>query len=186
MIELVNALLNVSRLELGTFKVEPKKIEMKKITKEVIKESVAMLEEKEIKIIEKYDEKIPLIKADPDLTRIILQNLITNAIKYTPTGGKVSVEVAIKKACMIVKVSDTGYGIPKSQQKNIFGKLFRADNVKERDTTGTGLGLYMVKSILESVGGKIWFKSVENKGSQFFVSIPLKGMKKKKGEKKLN
>ena len=85
----------------------------------------------------------------------------------------------------MVEVADTGMGIPKKQQKEIFKKLFRADNVRAQDTEGTGLGLYVIKSILDNTGGKIWFKSVENKGTTFSFTIPLSGMKEKKGEKKL-
>jgi signal transduction histidine kinase len=78
-------------------------------------------------------------------------------------------------------MSDTGYGIPKNQHNKIFTKLFRADNVRDKDTDGTGLGLYIVKSIVENSGGKVWFKSPsekENKGTIFYVTLPLGGMKK--------
>ena len=74
-------------------------------------------------------------------------------------------------------MSDTGYGIPQGQQKQIFTKLFRADNVREKDVEGTGLGLYIVKSIVEHSGGKVWFESEENKGATFSVLLPLEGMK---------
>ena len=80
-----------------------------------------------------------------------------------------------------MKISDTGYGIPKNQQDKIFTKLFRADNVRDKDTDGTGLGLYIVRSIVENSGGKVWFKSLggeENKGTTFFVTLPLKGKEK--------
>jgi len=75
-------------------------------------------------------------------------------------------------------VADTGIGIPKDQQTQIFGRLFRAKNAKEKLTEGTGLGLYIVKLSVEKLGGKIWFKSVENVGTTFYVAIPLKGLKK--------
>ncbi|OGH74271.1 MAG: hypothetical protein A3G00_00145 [Candidatus Magasanikbacteria bacterium RIFCSPLOWO2_12_FULL_43_12] len=94
-----------------------------------------------------------------------------------------------------IKVADTGYGIPKDQQNKIFTKLFRADNVREKDTEGTGLGLYIVKSIIDHSGGKIWFsspggsalggESSENPGTTFYVTLPLAGMKKKEGAKAL-
>ena len=77
-------------------------------------------------------------------------------------------------------------GIPKIQQKKIFQKLFRADNVRETDTEGTGLGLYIIKSIVDNTGGKIWFESVENKGTSFSFTIPLSGMQSKKGTKALS
>ena len=85
----------------------------------------------------------------------------------------------------MIKVSDSGYGIPDEQQALIFSKLFRADNVKNLETEGTGLGLYIVKSIIDSSGGSIDFQSEENKGTTFMVSFPLSGMRKKEGDKKL-
>ena len=91
----------------------------------------------------------------------------------------------LKEDSLLIKVKDTGIGIPKEQQDKIFEKLFRADNVKETDTEGTGLGLYVVKSIIENCGGKVWFESKENKGTTFYALMPLHGMEKKEGKKSL-
>ena len=82
-------------------------------------------------------------------------------------------------------MADNGYGIPKKQQANVYNKLFRADNIKERSTQGAGLGLYLMKAILDQVGGKTWFKSKQNKGATFYVSLPLSGMKEKEGTRNL-
>ena len=116
---------------------------------------------------------------------MILQNLLSNAIKYTPEKGKVNLEIGLEKGCLQIKISDSGLGIPASQQNKIFSKLFRADNVRATDTEGTGLGLYIIKSILDNVNGKIWFESIENKGTTFFVCLPPTGMIKKEGTKGL-
>lgn len=85
----------------------------------------------------------------------------------------------------MIKVSDTGWGIPKNQQGQIFSKLFRASNVKEKDAEGTGLGLYIVKSIIEHSGGSVSFESEENKGTTFSIKFPKSGMQKKEGTKSL-
>jgi signal transduction histidine kinase len=175
MIELVNALLDVSRLELGTFTIEPKPVDIVKLAKSVIHEQTPQMDYRKIKF-SFLPEKIPIIDADPKLIRMIVQNILSNAIKYTPEGGKVEASISLAdKKNIIFKVSDSGYGIPKNQQDKIFTKLFRADNVREKDTDGTGLGLYIVKSVVENSGGKIWFESTREKpGTTFFVTLPIK------------
>ena len=95
------------------------------------------------------------------LLQIVFQNLISNAVKYTPKGGTVGIEISCARNQLCIYVRDTGYGIPKSQQSKIFTKLFRADNIKSKVTDGNGLGLYIVKSIISHSGGTIVFESEE-------------------------
>ncbi len=182
MTELVNSLLNVSRLELGTLAIEPKATDIVEIIDSVLDEVKKQVEEKTLQI-KKNVAAVGQVSVDPKLTRMIVQNLLTNAIKYTPNNGTITVELEKKKKNLELRIGDTGYGIPKHQQSKIFTKLFRADNVREKIADGTGLGLYIIKMILETGGGSISFKSVENKGTTFFVSIPLSGMSQKSGSK---
>ena len=101
-------------------------------------------------------------------------NLISNAIIYTPKEGRVTISLEKKKNILIFSVEDTGYGIPKKDQPYIFDKFFRADNILEKPIPkGSGLGLYMVKSYVEGWGGKITIESVEGKGSTFTISLPI-------------
>lgn len=185
MVELVNALLNVSRLELGTFVVEPKPTDIVEVAKVCAKELKLQISEKKLVLQEKYDPDIPSISADPKLLTIVFGNLLSNAVKYTPDGGSIKLSISKANGQLSIVIEDTGYGIPKNQQDKIFSKLFRADNVREQDTEGTGLGLYIVKAIIDHSGGKISFESEENKGTTFYVSFPLEGMKKKEGTKVL-
>jgi signal transduction histidine kinase len=185
MVDLVNSLLDVSRLELGTFAVEPELMQVCDSAKSVIKELKPDIEKKKLKLNFECRETIPKINADPKLVRIIFQNLLSNAVKYTPEKGNIILNISKNKRYIIIKVEDDGMGIPKAQQDKLFEKLFRADNVKSTDTEGTGLGLYLVKQILDSSGGSISFKSEENKGTKFTVRLPLGGMKKKEGTKTL-
>jgi len=179
MVELVNTLLDVSRIELGTLVVESKPTNIVKLTQNVINEQKLQIIEKKIKLSPSFENNIPLITADPKLLRMVIQNLLSNAIKYTPDGGKIRVSLSLdEKKNVILKISDTGYGIPENQQDKIFSKLFRADNVIGKDTEGTGLGLYIAKSIVEQVGGKLWFESEENQGATFYVALPLHKTKK--------
>ena len=187
MVSLVNALLNTSRIDLGTFAVEPEPISFVEIADSVIKELTPQIEQKKQRLTKEYDKDVPTtIEADPKLVRIVFQNLLSNAVKYTPDEGTVTLKLDKQDSNLLIRIIDTGYGIPKKQQPEIFQKLFRADNVREKDTEGTGLGLYIVRAIVEKSGGTIRFESEENKGTTFFVTIPLSGMKRKKGTKGLS
>lgn len=185
MVELVNSLLNVSRLELGTFAVDPEPTDIIKTAQSILNELQPSIIKKKIKITPQFDKSLPIIQADPKLLRIIFQNLLSNAVKYTPEEGAISIKINQDTKNILIEVADTGYGIPKQEQPRIFEKLFRAENVRQKDTEGTGLGLYIVKSIITQSGGKIKFKSIENKGTTFYLEIPLSGMGKKEGNKKI-
>jgi signal transduction histidine kinase len=110
---------------------------------------------------------------------------LTNAIKYSKRDGKIILEVIEKKPNVIIKVSDHGIGITEKQKANIFTRFFRADNAKEKDAEGTGLGLYIIKTIIENSGGTITFDSIEKKGTTFTVTLPEAGMPKKEGARRL-
>ena len=179
MVELVNTLLDVSRIEMGTFIVELRSTNVVKLVRSVVEEQKPQIDDKKITFLSSFEDNIPLMQADPKLLRMVIQNLLSNAIKYTPDKGRVEVSLFLdNKKNVILKISDTGYGIPKNQHNKIFTKLFRADNVIGKDTEGTGLGLYIAKSIVEQAKGKIWFESDENKGSTFFVVLPLRETRK--------
>lgn len=107
----------------------------------------------------------------------VFQNLINNSIKYSEANTRVEIGCDRKTAETVFYVKDSGIGIPKRQQKQIFSKFFRAENVFTMHTDGTGLGLFIVKAIVEAHGGRIWFESVENKGTTFFFSLPIKLIK---------
>lgn len=185
MIELINSLLNVSRLELGTFAVEPEPTNLADLAEQVLKELEHIIKSSQFKIKKDYDAALPAINIDPKLMRMVFQNLISNSMKYTPAGGEIRVLIKKRANDIIMEVADNGYGIPQYQQSQVFTKLFRADNIKEKDSEGTGLGLYIVKSIINQAGGTIWFESAENKGTTFYATIPLEGMIKKEGNKSL-
>ncbi|MFA6476301.1 MAG: ATP-binding protein [Candidatus Paceibacterota bacterium] len=199
MVDLVNALLNVSRLDLGTFTIEPEPTDISELAKSVLFELKSQIITKNLKIEESYDKTVPpTFLADKKLLRIIFQNLLSNAVKYTKPEGKLEVKILsmpkdqifggkkILEDSIVVSVSDSGIGIPAGQRDKIFSKLFRADNARESETEGTGLGLYIVQSIINQSGGEVWFDSVENKGTTFYLRFPIGGMKKKEGSKTLS
>lgn len=185
LVKLVNSLLNVSRIDVGSFSIEPEPVNFTEIADSVLSDLLPKIKQKGLIIKNNYSKALPKISADPKLVQIILQNLLSNAVKYTSVRGRINIAIKKEKSDVLIKVSDTGFGIPKNQQSKIFTKFFRADNAKEKDPDGTGLGLYITKSIIEKSGGKIWFESEEEKGTTFYVKIPLSGMEKKMGRKEL-
>jgi len=195
MVNLVNSLLNVSRLELGTFAITPSEFNLRQMIKELKLEFIGIIKDSNINFTVNVDKDIPeTYIGDEVLLRVVFQNIISNAIKYTPSGGEVAVKLSIKKEVsfkdksiktnnILLEVKDTGIGIPEKQKDKIFTKLFRADNVYDIDTDGTGLGLYLVKSILKEIHGDIWFSSKENQGTIFYILLPEKCYTKREGNK---
>jgi len=187
MVDLVNSLLNVSRIEMGTFVVDPEPVDVEAVVHSIFDELKPIVIQKQIELSAQFDPSVKIMPLDAKLFRIVLQNLLTNAVKYTKEKGSVVLTTKKQKKDFLVTVKDTGMGIPQKDQNKIFTKMFRADNAKMSDTGGTGLGLYIIKSIIEqTANGKIWFESVENEGTTFFVSIPNAGMIKKEGSKALS
>ncbi len=116
-------------------------------------------------------EDLPMVTGDPIRLRQMIANLLENAIKYTPPGGCVRIETMAEADQVILRIIDSGPGIPPAEQPYLFDKFFRASNVPE-DVAGTGLGLSIVKSIVDSHDGRIWVESALGKGSRFTVVLP--------------
>ncbi len=132
-----------------------------------------------------FNGALPLIQADQKLLHVIFQNFISNAIKYTQAGGEITVSIKIVENDVVFSVANNGEPIPEEDQSKIFQKMFRASNAQEQDSGGTGLGLYIVKEIVENAGGRVWFTSKKGEDTIFYVSFPSTGMLRKEGTKKL-
>lgn len=199
LITLVDELLDISRVDLGKFKVEPEPTDLADLAGKVVNELKGHLVERNVSIEQVYDPELPKdVPLDKHLMWIIIQNFLTNAVKYTKSGDTVQLKIVLTdqenlpiaywadfKKSILISVTDHGIGIPKNQQEKIFTKLFRADNASMSAISGNGLGLYLVKEIVEQNGGKVWFDSEENKGTTFFVNMSHTGMKAKSGTKRL-
>jgi len=171
MIDLVDDLLNTSRIDMGTLNVKPEIINLVETMENILNEFSSQISQKNISVEKKISRNLSLVKIDPEHLGIVFQNILSNAVKYTPPKGKISIEIRKKNSHILVKIADNGWGIPESQQKKIFTKLFRADNVRKKDMEGTGLGLYIARAIVKKSGGKIWFESKENKGTTFYITF---------------
>ncbi len=170
--ELISTLLNITRIESGNVTVTPKAVDVRHLAEEVNKEHALAASDKEITLnLECKSPKLPTVHTDALLFKEVLSNLVSNAIKYTPEGGTVELAIKNRRYDVLFAVKDTGMGIPKYSQEQIFTKFFRAHNVVKQETSGTGLGLYLVKGLVEALGGKIWFESSEHKGTTFYVTL---------------
>ncbi len=190
MIRLTNAFLNVAILDLGVLNVSPRLVDVSKVADEIIQDFKIDIKEKAINLEKKYEKKIPKIKADERLLKIVLRGLISNAIRYTDFKGNVSVEIKTEPSNILVRIADDGCGIADKDKRRIFSKFFRADNVKDRESQGAGLDLYIIKSIIDNSDGQIWFKSPnpdikgksDKRGTVFYFTLPKRGLIKKKNK----
>lgn len=172
MADLIGDLLNISRIELGTFVVRPEPMNIAENTDVILDELSIQTKQKNVELKREYDKNLPIISFDSKVLRIIIENLVGNSIRYTERGGNITVSVKRGDGSIIIAVADTGIGIPAGAKENIFQKVFRAENAKHLVADGAGLGLYLVKGVVDRVGGTIRFESEEGKGTTFFVRIP--------------
>jgi two-component system phosphate regulon sensor histidine kinase PhoR len=176
MINLVNTMLSMSRIESKQLVINMEKIVIEEAIEKILSElrPVLIKKDQKIKVIG-LKEKGLIVETDKVLLKNIIDNLVINSSKYSPSGTEITVTLEKKNLCsVLISVEDHGIGISKIEQYKIFKKFSRTNNAVAYNASGTGLGLYIVKSILDMFGGKIWFKSNENKGAIFYVSLPIK------------
>lgn len=178
MISLVNSLLEVSRIEAQTFVLREDIFSLEEVVKNIVENFRKYAEASNIHLLLEVAPDLPKLQADRERIAIVAQNLVDNAIRYTARTGQVKIRVAKKDSFLEVRVEDQGIGIPKDLQKRIFEKFFRVGNLNRSDkqTHGSGIGLYIAKEIVEASGGKIGFASEEGKGSTFWFALPIKGL----------
>ncbi len=174
MIELVRVLLEVADIDFGTFSANPQPVRLAVVLDQVINELSTGLTDKKINLVKNIDKNLPIILIDPSWVRVILHNLLTNSFKYSSEGQTISISVKKQPNDILIKIIDHGCGIPAEQQSMIFAKFFRAANAQNLVNDGSGLGLYISKALTDQAGGNIWFDSVENSGTTFYVTLPVK------------
>ncbi|WP_099024668.1 CHASE domain-containing protein [Mycolicibacterium palauense] len=179
--ELVTALLNVSRIESGRLTVAPVPTDLVELTDSVLEEVRVELEPRGHRVTVTAPP-LPRVSVDPVLIRQVIINLLVNAAKYSPDGSLIEVSIELRGDHLTYTVRDHGYGIPIRQRAQVFSKFFRGENILHRQTDGNGLGLYLVKSLVEMSGGRIWFDSAEDHGTAFSFTLPLSGSPAREGE----
>lgn len=171
--ELLDMLLDISKLENNKYERRSEEVYIKDVIHRICSEVNDKVVEKEINLKLDVPQNMPSFASDAHMLHEVFSNIVTNAIKYTPKKGKVSVSVANDDDSCVVIVEDTGIGIPKQYQSKVYTQFFRADNAVGSQQSGTGLGLYLVKQLIELLGGEIRFKSAYNKGTTFWVTLPI-------------
>lgn len=174
MIRLVNTLLDVTRIEARSLKLQPENVVLSQVLKKITDNFNRYAQASHVKLVWESDDNIPPVYIDRSRIITVMETFIDNAIRYTINQGTINLLLKKEGAFIRFSVSDTGVGIPRTQQKNIFQKFFRAPNIMQYQTEGTGIDLFISKHIIERSGGSIGFTSQEGKGSTFWFSLPIK------------
>jgi len=170
---LTNDLLKLARIEAGKLEVEFFPVGLMELIEGCAETTLLKASRRQIALEIEVPPGLPSVRGDAGLLRDVLQNLLDNAIQYTPEGGHIHVTAEAKSREVVVTVSDTGIGIPASDQERIFERFYRVDAARSREAGGTGLGLSIAKHIVEAHNGRLSVESVIGEGSKFSFSIPI-------------
>lgn len=170
---LTEDLLMLSKMDADRLELETRRIPVGPFVESCIETSTPRAKDKDLKLLVNLADRVPDIAGDRRRLTEVLQNLLDNAIQYTPAGGQIMVSAGPRNSEVIFTVSDTGIGIPQADQPRIFERFYRVDVARSREVGGTGLGLSIAKHLIENHGGKIWVESEVGRGSQFHFSVPI-------------
>ncbi|MBS4462071.1 cell wall metabolism sensor histidine kinase WalK [Aerococcaceae bacterium zg-B36] len=176
MIRMIGNLLDLSKIDGGQIKPQMELIDFKRIVAHILDRFVFTLEngesEKKYTIHRDFTNREIYLEIDQDRMTQVIDNIMNNAIKYSPDGGEIFVKIEETENVVILSIQDEGLGIPQKDIPHLFERFYRVDKARSRDQGGTGLGLAISKEVVELHGGRIWVESEENKGSTFFVELP--------------
>lgn len=173
MVRLINDFLNVSRLQTGKFNIDKQKIDIAQILRDEVALLKVVADQRSVEMNLKIDKKVPLIAADSEKIRQVILNMIDNAIYYSDPHKKVIISLKNNNDMIEFTVKDSGIGVPKSEQANLFGKFFRGTNARKKRPDGTGVGLFLARKVILSHDGEMIFESEEGKGSTFGFKLPV-------------
>jgi K+-sensing histidine kinase KdpD len=174
--ELIDHLLDMSRLDAGLLKLNLRPVNPREIIDVAVDE--AKMRSPVYKFKSKIKGELPEITADSRRLRQVIDNLLENAVKYSPEGTAITLSAGVKGDDMLVSITDQGRGISETEYPKIFERMYRIEQRLQKDPGGLGLGLSLCKALVEGHGGKIWVESILDKGSTFYFTIPLKAVEK--------
>ncbi|MHB1127136.1 MAG: ATP-binding protein [Bacillota bacterium] len=170
---LVNDLMDLTQIEVGQLSLRIEPFQLGDLVKRVVKKYQPMAEEKKIILNCALPEDLPLFNGDEQRVEQVLVNLLDNALRHTPVTGSISVDVSATDTEIRLVISDTGPGIPEEEQPQIWERFYRVDKARSRSEGGIGLGLSIVRSIVQAHGGQVGVESMPGKGSAFYLTLPL-------------
>lgn len=174
MIRMINDLLDLSRMDNGNLKLNIEMVNFNELVNFVLDRFDVIIanSEKKYRIVREFTQRPLFVEVDTDRMIQVIDNIMNNAIKYSPDGGKITVRLMETHNNVILSITDQGLGIPKKDISRIFERFYRVDKARARKQGGTGLGLAISKEVVKALGGTIWATSVENYGSTFYISLP--------------
>jgi signal transduction histidine kinase len=174
MINMVNTLLDISRLDVGKVKMKFEKVDIGEVVKGIAESKKQEFDMKKNTLTLKIADDLPFVKADKQRIAVVVDNLISNAFKFSLPEKDIIIRLYVEKGKVVFSVEDFGVGIPHEERRHIlFSKFFKSSNIMKYQTKGFGLGLFTAKFIVEASGGGIDFESKEGVGSKFWFSLPI-------------
>ena len=170
---LTQDLLKLSRIEAGQLKLDFRPVSVSQLIESCVETAQLKAVPRQLALHVNLPDQLPSARGDSNTLQEVLQNLLDNALQYTPAGGKIEVSASSSNGHVVVTVADTGIGIPQAEQARIFERFYRVDAARSREAGGTGLGLSIARHIMEAHGGRLWVESAVGEGSRFHFSIPV-------------
>lgn len=180
LLRIINNLIDITKIDAGHFSMNIKNYDVINIVEDIVLSIADYVESKGISIIFDTEVEEKEMAFDADAMERIVLNLLSNAVKFTPKGGKIEVNIYDRGEYIVISVKDTGVGIPVEKQKAIFERFIQVDKSFSRRREGSGIGLSLIKELIEMQGGEIRLKSEKGKGSEFIVKMPIKVLPKSK------
>lgn len=171
--KLISDLVTVSRIQDEELSFQPEKFSLEELTRRVLADFKFFTSAEDVEIEIEANPDVPQVTADRNQVKMVIENLLDNAIRYTDGEGKVEVTITKQGNEVQFEITDNGIGIPEEDQEYIFEKFFRSRNAAQHQVRGTGLSLYIAKKIIEQLGGDIWFESESGEGTTFWFTLPI-------------